>query len=426
MQRSTGSPSLGSQQQQHDVERIASSPVGESPVRCLICLDDLQDECEARPCGHDLFHFICLVTWLEHRAACPLCNGDINEVRYEVSGNDKQGKIYKVPESNKGSDASSRLPLRYEDNAVQKRRRIYRDNLYSLHIGSNEQQLAESAYKELSPQLLATDARLISRARAWLRRELRVFQFLNTARDFSQDRRPSNMEFLADLIIAMLKTVDFQDSSGHAEGIIQEYLGRRNTQLFLHELKAWLRSPYESLSAWDLNVQYREANTLPRASNEPNPEAMQCPTVILKYSEPAGARKPCSTQAWRLYVFKDSEIVDTINLSERSVWLFGRDERVVDVVTGHPSCSGQHAVLQFLYLPAKICRKQGGEKREWDRKEDGHGGSVGLYLIDQDSTHGTRLNGEAVESGRYVEIKDKDLIQFGGSRREYVVILPPA
>ena len=37
--------------------------------------------------------------------------------------------------------------------------------------------------------------------------------------------------------------------------MLQDFLGRDNTRLFLHELKAWLRSPY-TLEDWDRHVQY--------------------------------------------------------------------------------------------------------------------------------------------------------------------------
>ena len=38
--------------------------------------------------------------------------------------------------------------------------------------------------------------------------------------------------------------------------MLQDFLGRDNSKLFLHELKAWLRSPYTKLEDWDRHVQY--------------------------------------------------------------------------------------------------------------------------------------------------------------------------
>ena len=72
-------------------------------------------------------------------------------------------------------------------------------------------------------------------------------------------RRARNAEFLLEYIVAILKTVDIKGSGGQAEDMLQEFLGRENARLFLHELGAWLRSPYTSLSDWDRAVQYDEA-----------------------------------------------------------------------------------------------------------------------------------------------------------------------
>jgi hypothetical protein len=64
----------------------------------------------------------------------------------------------------------------------------------------------------------------------------------------------NNAEYLLEYIIEILKSVDVK--SGTAEELVSEYLGRENSQLFLHELNSWLRSPYENLEDWDRVVQY--------------------------------------------------------------------------------------------------------------------------------------------------------------------------
>jgi len=113
--------------------------------------------------------------------------------------------------------------------------------------------------------MFAHNADLVSKARKWIRRELQVFGFLNPTPDnyepgeaANATRRAKNAEFLLEYIIAILKTVDIKGSGGQAEDMLQEFLGRENTRLFLHELRSWLRSPYLSLEAWDRNVQYNE------------------------------------------------------------------------------------------------------------------------------------------------------------------------
>lgn len=135
--------------------------------------------------------------------------------------------------------------------------------------------------------------------------------------------------------------------------------------------------------------------------------------IILKYHEPPEARKPPSSQLWSCYIFKGDakDPLDTIPLHTRSCWLLGRETTVADIPTEHPSCSKQHAVFQFRYITKK---DQWGEKK----------GKVGLYLIDLESANGTFLNGEKVEPARYVECLNSDVVKFGESEREYVILLP--
>ncbi|RMZ23798.1 hypothetical protein D0859_12167 [Hortaea werneckii] len=134
---------------------------------------------------------------------------------------------------------------------------------------------------------------------------------------------------------------------------------------------------------------------------------------VLKYHEPPEARKPPPKEAWRMYVFKKKDLADTIHLHTRSVWLVGRDQSITDLHLEHPSISKQHAVVQFRYLTAT---NEYGDKTS----------RVKPYLIDLDSANGTRLNGEKVEASRYVELVDGDVVVFGDSEREYVMMLPPA
>ena len=39
---------------------------------CVICLESVSERAVASPCRH-LFDFLCLATWLQQRATCPLC-----------------------------------------------------------------------------------------------------------------------------------------------------------------------------------------------------------------------------------------------------------------------------------------------------------------------------------------------------------------
>lgn len=248
----------------------------------MICLERISEQAIARPCSHGSFDLLCLLSWLEQQKKCPLCKSDITCVEYDLADG-KEHKTYTLPPSKPVAtllsnnlrhtfDYRTRRPYRAqrprlahdpptEDEAILKRRHVYQNQLYSLHVGSNR----VSRFRDLTPQLFNRDAELMTRARKWIRRELQVFEFLrpdgtSASRD-RNDRRASNAEFLLEYIIAILKTVDIQGSSGQAEDMLQEFLGRENTRLFLHELRAWLRSPYMSLHDWDRNVQYNETDS---------------------------------------------------------------------------------------------------------------------------------------------------------------------
>ncbi|KAJ8653754.1 hypothetical protein O0I10_010553 [Lichtheimia ornata] len=130
--------------------------------------------------------------------------------------------------------------------------------------------------------------------------------------------------------------------------------------------------------------------------------------VELKYNEPPEAAKP--TLKWRLYVFKGSEQIDLLHIHRQSSFLIGRDRLVADIPVDHPSCSKQHAVLQFRRVPES--NPDTGKTQE----------VVKPFLIDLDSTNGTYLNNEQIPGTRYVELRAKDMIQFGHSTREYVLL----
>ncbi|KAI0409128.1 hypothetical protein F4802DRAFT_233593 [Xylaria palmicola] len=255
---------------------------GPSEPCCVICLDSITEACEARPCKHRNFDYLCLLNWLERLPKCPLCKSNIHEVLHDF-GHDGPGtsRVYLVPQvtedtpreeqpqaqshtlrwaagrPSRSRDERFRPRPTAEDEAIARRQQIYRNRLYSLHVGSNPR----SRYRDITPALFQSEPELVSRARAWLRRELQVFEFLRTpssprsSEDALTRRRANNAEFLLEYIIAILKTVDVRGSQGAAEDMLSEFLGRENTRLLLHELRSFLRSPW-SIEAWDREVQY--------------------------------------------------------------------------------------------------------------------------------------------------------------------------
>jgi smad nuclear-interacting protein 1 len=137
--------------------------------------------------------------------------------------------------------------------------------------------------------------------------------------------------------------------------------------------------------------------------------------VQLKWSEPPEARKP--TNRWRLYVFKEGEHLEPLQLHRQSAYLFGKDTLVSDVPTRHPTCSRQHAVLQFREVLAdKQAAERDPSSREATRRV------VRPYLMDLRSVNGTFLNGERIKPARYYELREQDLVKFGLSTREYVLL----
>jgi len=246
---------------------------------CVICLDQVSEGAVANPCRHHNFDYLCLLSWLEQQRTCPLCKTPITDVEYNNPAGkravyqvgdgparasslsrsrprrDTRGYRYRRPRTS-GRD---RTRGRNQSTVLTRRRDVYRYQLYSSHVGSNR----VSAYQNLTPQKIAESPALISRARAWIQRELEVFSFLDheVGEGDGQHAEPtlrniSNTFFLLEYIVAIVKTVDVKGSSGQAQDMLADYLGRENARLFLHELSSYLRSPFETPDAWDRHVQY--------------------------------------------------------------------------------------------------------------------------------------------------------------------------
>ncbi|KAI8997710.1 SMAD/FHA domain-containing protein [Pilobolus umbonatus] len=131
--------------------------------------------------------------------------------------------------------------------------------------------------------------------------------------------------------------------------------------------------------------------------------------VELKYNEPADSVKP--KESWRFYVFKGDKQIDLLHIHRQSCYLIGRDRAVSDIPVDHPSCSKQHAVLQYRLVEGT----------------DENGKTMKLrkpFIIDLEATNGTYLNGDKIPSRRYVELRPKDILKFGNSTREFVLLRP--
>ncbi|KAG6011015.1 hypothetical protein E4U21_000046 [Claviceps maximensis] len=295
---------------QNTLEEVASRPEDAAADCCVICLEIVTEPCEALPCSHRNFDYICLSNWLFETPQCPLCKARVLKVVHgppdapvttffdqkKNAASTSSGPSFATRQSafaqsfytadhyehrarfpcsrsrSRRFREQSRLDAVVPD-AIEIRRNVYRHRRYSKHVGSNRL----SRYRELTPHMFCTDTGLVSRARMWMRRELGVFSFLSVD-DCDDDERTSlqtdgastsriearqqrrrrvmNAEFLLEYIVAILKSVDIMGSGGQAEEMLSDFLGRDNTRLFLHELRAWLRSPFTKLEDWDRAVQY--------------------------------------------------------------------------------------------------------------------------------------------------------------------------
>ena len=106
------------------------------------------------------------------------------------------------------------------------------------------------------------------------------------------------------------------------------------------------------------------------------------------------------------------DFIYTLIFVYRSAYLFGRERRIADVPIDHPSCSKQHAVLQYRL---KTVPPPPGSLAPPAR-------AVVPYLLDLESANGTFLNGERVDHARYIELKERDQLEFAHSTRKYVLL----
>uniref|UniRef100_A0AAV2MA79 FHA domain-containing protein n=1 Tax=Knipowitschia caucasica TaxID=637954 RepID=A0AAV2MA79_KNICA len=129
--------------------------------------------------------------------------------------------------------------------------------------------------------------------------------------------------------------------------------------------------------------------------------------VVIKYNEPPEARIP--KRRWRLYPFKNDEPLPVMYVHRQSAYLMGRQRKIADIPIDHPSCSKQHAVFQYRLVG-------------YTKKDGTSGRRVRPYIIDLGSGNGTFLNNQRIEAQRYYELKEKDVLKFGFSSREYVLL----
>ena len=148
--------------------------------------------------------------------------------------------------------------------------------------------------------------------------------------------------------------------------------------------------------------------------------------IQMKWTEPPDAVTPA--KGWLLFAHQGEEVLNQgkpYSLHRQSAYLFGKNREIADIeLEKVPSCSEQHAVIQFRRVAIKVLDKDGNPQRTFDSFQnvvDKTKFVVRPYLLSIEATNNTKVNGKLVPSARYYELRDNDVIQFGQSLRDYVL-----
>ncbi|WWD16880.1 hypothetical protein CI109_101312 [Kwoniella shandongensis] len=285
--------------------------------RCVICLMALRDRTVVGVCGHE-FCFECIGVWANQSRRCPLCSADMAPFLLHDLDASTPTKFYlpplpsrDIPTVSVPGPSRTRLPEFREreprderekvepdelDLQVERRREIYRHELYVKHIGSNP---ISHFRPNPTPRQISDDPILIQRATTFLRRELRVWSPL------------IDVEYLTTYILSLLKAIDIR--SEPAIRLLADFLDvdevtyPRGAEHFSHELYSFLRSPYKDLRKWDEVAQYdpipsarpersrsrsRSRSPAPRLiSRSPSPRSLSSGSSLSRSPSPKRGRK---------------------------------------------------------------------------------------------------------------------------------------
>eukprot|EP00948_MAST-09A_sp_MAST-9A-sp1_P003754 g3754.t1 len=175
--------------------------------------------------------------------------------------------------------------------------------------------------------------------------------------------------------------------------------------------------------------------------------------VVLKFTAPRDARPPPERKGdgWLLYIYEGEKMVDKYSFpiygrdeQNKPVKLphilFGSNSKVADIVTLPGITASQHAVIVFRIVQAKksdpdVLPDHGKHTGPYagrsavDSHVPGYNSealakyyAIRPYVVDLGSPNGTKLNGEVIEERRMYQILPRDAIQFGDSKRKYIML----
>lgn len=242
---------------------------------CSICLDTLTNPALAYPCNHE-FDFECIRRWNDLSSACPLCKARMQYIIHDVRGNEYRKYVCPVDRSELEGNRSigeirrrrreeeqdrrfqRRLSDRRRSNlhctskredeiALSRRKFVYDHKLLASHVGTNQ----HSNFQAFTAQDVCRNVRNLKRkATMFLRREFKVFPFLE-----------DNVEFMLQYIVeGVLTRLDIQ-APGTLK-LVGDYVGTDTARVLLHELRTFLRSPYEDLRSFDRSMLIQYGRTL--------------------------------------------------------------------------------------------------------------------------------------------------------------------
>ena len=128
--------------------------------------------------------------------------------------------------------------------------------------------------------------------------------------------------------------------------------------------------------------------------------------ILINYNPPSDSIIPEENVIWFLFKFSEDkkEAEETFKLINKEFFLIGKDPRICDIRIKQQNISRQHAVIQFRKI-----RKE----KTWE---------ILPYLIDLNSTNGTYLNGDKIDNKKYYELRDKDELNFGDKKLDFVLM----
>lgn len=124
--------------------------------------------------------------------------------------------------------------------------------------------------------------------------------------------------------------------------------------------------------------------------------------IQYKFSEPIDSSLPSKLKNYYILIFDKEIFIKKIKLKNKSFFLFGKEETISDIVINDKTCSRQHSLIQF---------------RNTTRNSES---KILPYLIDLNSQNGTYLNRNKIESDKYYQLLNDDILNFGRLGMDFI------